>query len=102
MAKRRQTTTRVFQRSNAKGALRGRPASPAPRNRKLWTAAELRKLAALARKGLTARETARELGRTASAVRQRALVDGISFRGRGAKAGQRGKAAGRSVRRRKK
>ncbi len=45
-----------------------------------WGAAELKKLKSLAKKGLSAAETADALQRTAAAVQQKAMREGISFR----------------------
>jgi hypothetical protein len=56
-----------------------------PRRVRPWSAAELRILAARIRSRVPARLIAKELGRTESAVRQRAAAEGISFR----KAGRR-------------
>jgi hypothetical protein len=45
-----------------------------------WSPADLKTLKALAKSGITAAETAKQLGRTAPAVQQKAMRAGISFR----------------------
>ncbi len=45
-----------------------------------WNAAEIKRLQGFAKKGLSATDTARELGRTPAAVQQKAMREGISFR----------------------
>ena len=45
-----------------------------------WAAAELRTLKQLAKAGTPTSEVARQLGRTAAAVQQKAMRVGISFR----------------------
>jgi hypothetical protein len=45
-----------------------------------WSAGELRNLKQLAKAGTSTSEVARELGRTAAAVQQKAMRAGISFR----------------------
>lgn len=49
---------------------------------KAWTASELKKLQALAKKAIPTREAAKILGRTPAAVQQKASTEGISFRSR--------------------
>lgn len=59
-----------------------------------WTAATIRKLAQLAKQGVTARAAAAELGRTPAAVQQKAMREGISFRaGAAASRGKKARAA---------
>jgi len=45
-----------------------------------WTATELKKLAQLAKAGTPTRLAAEKLGRTAAAVQQKAMREGISMR----------------------
>lgn len=45
-----------------------------------WSASELRSLKALAKAGTATSEVAKQLGRTAAAVQQKAMRAGISFR----------------------
>jgi len=45
-----------------------------------WSASELRTLKQLAKAGTPTSEVARQLGRTAAAVQQKAMRAGISFR----------------------
>jgi hypothetical protein len=45
-----------------------------------WAAGELRTLKQLAKAGTSTSEVARQLGRTAAAVQQKAMRAGISFR----------------------
>ena len=45
-----------------------------------WTAADLKKLRALAKKKMSARLAAQELGRSTGAVKYKAMVEGIRFR----------------------
>lgn len=45
-----------------------------------WSTADLKKLKQLAKSGVTAAVAAKDLGRTASAVQQKAMRTGISFR----------------------
>ena len=45
-----------------------------------WSTADLNTLKRLARSGVGANETAKQLGRTAAAVQQKAMRSGISFR----------------------
>lgn len=45
-----------------------------------WTAADLKQLKSLAKSGIGATATAKALGRTAPAVQQKAMREGISFR----------------------
>ena len=47
--------------------------------RRGWTAKDIRELKSLAKKKTPARQIARELGRTESAVRQRAMAVGTSL-----------------------
>jgi hypothetical protein len=45
-----------------------------------WSAGELRNLKQLAKAGTSTSEVARQLGRTAAAIQQKAMRAGISFR----------------------
>jgi hypothetical protein len=45
-----------------------------------WSSSDLKTLKALAKSGITAAEAAKQLGRTAAAVQQKAMRAGISFR----------------------
>lgn len=56
-----------------------------PNDGKSWNATELKKLVSLAKKSLPTREVAKQLGRTAAAVQQKASTEGISFRSRSKK-----------------
>jgi hypothetical protein len=47
-----------------------------------WSAADMRALKTMAKSGIGATETAKQLGRTAAAVQQKAMRSGISFRAR--------------------
>ena len=52
----------------------------APKSGKVWTKADVAKLASLARKGLRVAQAATVLGRTRSATQQQASLSGVSFR----------------------
>ena len=57
-----------------------------------WSASELRSLKSLAKAGTATGEVAKQLGRTAAAVQQKAMRAGISFRaGKRAGAGRKKK-----------
>lgn len=64
-----------------------------------WTPADLKKMRALAKKRMSARLAARELGRTTGSVKYKAMVEGIRFQAINQPRGVQKRLAGRRRRR---